>query len=86
MIKIKFIPDFFPIVLLPLYWIFFLSFYIVYLPIYFFVLLFSPWRSKKSLVSFYSKKAGLDHRTVSYSTEKDPESDLGKEEEMEDDL
>ena len=86
MIKIKFIPDFFPIVLLPLYWIFFLSFYIVYLPVYFFVWLFSPWRSKKSLISFYAKKAKSDHRTVSYSTEEEMEDDPGKEEEMEDDL
>lgn len=50
MIKLKFIPDYFPIILMPLYWIFFLCFYIIYLPIYGLVLLFSPFRSKKSLI------------------------------------
>ena len=72
MIKLRFVPEFFPIVLLPLWWVFLLCFYVVYLPVYLLVLLFSPWRSRKSLVAFYSRKASEDKREVRYS-------DSGKE-------
>lgn len=67
MIKLRFVPEFFPIVLLPLWWVFLLCFYVVYLPVYLLVLLFSPWRSRKSLVAFYSRKASEDKREVRYS-------------------
>ncbi len=67
MIRLKLVPEFFPIVLLPLWWVFLLCFYVVYLPVYLLVLLLSPWRSRKSLVAFYSRKASEDKREVRYS-------------------
>ncbi len=73
MIKLKFIPDYFPIILMPLYWIFFLCFYIIYLPIYGLVLLFSPFRSKKSLIRYYSKHFSKEKRDLNGKEEKKDE-------------
>lgn len=87
MIKLKFIPEFFPVLLLPLYWLFLLSFYIFYLPIYFFIWLFSPYKSKKSLKAYYSRKAKKDKRTLEYQSKEDvsdKKDDLDKD--VEDDL
>lgn len=87
MIKLKFIPEFFPVLLLPLYWLFLLSFYIFYLPIYFFIWLFSPYKSKKSLKAYYSRKAKKDKRTLEYQSKEDvsdKKDDLDKN--AEDDL
>lgn len=87
MIKLKFIPEFFPVLLLPLYWLFLLSFYIFYLPIYFFIWLFSPYKSKKSLKAYYSRKAKKDKRTLEYQSKEDvsdKKDDLDKN--VEDDL
>lgn len=67
MLRLPFLPEFFPVLLLPLWWVFLLCFYVVYLPVYFVLWLFSPWRSRKDLVAFYSRKASSDSRTVSYS-------------------
>lgn len=43
--------------------------YIIYLPIYGLVLLFSPFRSKKSLIRFYSKHFSKEALKIKYSTD-----------------
>lgn len=83
MIKLKFIPDFFPIVLLPLYWFFLLCFYLFYIPIFFFIWLFSPYKSKKSLKAFYLRKAKKDQRKLEYKKKKEEEEKKKKEKENE---
>ena len=78
MVKLKFVPDYFPILLLPVYWIFWICFYIGYLPVFSIVLLFSPYRSKKDLLAFYEKKASKVKRDLTYDEK--PSSTESKEE------
>jgi hypothetical protein len=68
MVKLPFMPDYFPVVLLPLYWVFWLCFYIGYLPVYLLVLLFSPYRNEKALYAFYERKASKAKRDLHYSS------------------
>ena len=75
MIKLSALPDFFPVLLLPIYWIFWLAFYLFYLPVYFFIWLFNPFRSKKTALAYYSRKAKRDKRLVEYSQEKSTRMD-----------
>lgn len=67
MISLALVPDFFPVLLLPLYWIFWLSFYLFYCPVYFFIWIFSPYRSRKTALAYYSRKAKKDKRLIEYS-------------------
>jgi hypothetical protein len=66
MIKLPFKPEFFPILLLPLYWLYFLCFYLWYIPFYFVVWLFSPYRSSETLYKDYLKKHSKDKRSMRY--------------------
>ena len=74
MIKLKFIPAYFPWTLLPLYWIFFISFYILYLPCYLLVWIFSPYRSDKSYKKYYSRKMSQTKRNLKYLESEDKEN------------
>ena len=67
MVKLPFMPDYFPVLLLPLYWVFWLCFYVGYLPLYLVILLFSPYRDEKSLYAFYQRKASKVKRDLHYS-------------------
>ena len=71
MIKLSALPDFFPVLLLPIYWIFWLAFYLFYLPVYFFIWLFNPFRSKKTALAYYSRKAKRDTHLSEYSRDYD---------------
>ena len=77
MIKLSALPDFFPVLLLPIYWIFWLAFYLFYLPVYFFIWLFNPFRSKKTALAYYSRKAKRDKRLVEYFQERSPPGWMG---------
>ena len=70
MIRLSALPDFFPVLLLPIYWIFWLAFYLFYLPVYFFIWLFNPFRSKKTTLAYYSRKAKKDMRAWPFGKEK----------------
>lgn len=63
-IKLKFLPDYFPLILYPFYWLFLLSFYILYIPIYIIIWLFSPYKSKRSLIRYYNRKASKSNRVI----------------------
>lgn len=71
MIKLPFKPDYFPVLLLPVYWIYFLCFYIGYLPIYVLIVLFSPWKSDKRAYAFYMKKTSAEKRSLQYKKDAD---------------
>ena len=75
MIKLKFIPPYFPVLLLPVYWLYFLCFYLVYLPFYLLCLLFSPWNHKKSLTAIYMKKTSNNKRNLNVEGSKGGEED-----------
>jgi len=79
MVKLKFLPDYFPFLLLPVYWISWLCFYIGYLPFYLVILLLSPYKSKKDLVAFYEKKASKVKRDLTYTKDTPPKSPDGGE-------
>lgn len=64
MIKLKFIPAYFPWTLLPLYWLFFFSFYLLYIPCYLLVLFFSPYKSDKSYKKYYGRKMSKTKRNL----------------------
>ena len=64
MIKVKFIPKYFPIVLLPLYWVWFLLYYIFGSLIYLIMLIFSPFKTKDNIIDFYKKKASSLDRNL----------------------
>jgi hypothetical protein len=64
-VKLSFLPAFFPVVLLPFYWIFFLLFYIFYLPVYFVLWIFSPYRSRKSRTKVFEGKTSDVKRDLS---------------------
>lgn len=80
MISLALVPDFFPVLLLPIYWIFWLSFYLFYCPVYFFIWIFSPYRSRKTALAYYSRKAKKDKRLVEYSKADTSASDTREEE------
>lgn len=75
MIRLRFIPDYFPVLLLPFYWVFWICFYMVYLPVYGLSLLLSPWRSRKSAVRYYQRHAGKDGRTLEWEKGKEEGKD-----------
>ena len=86
MVKLKFVPRGFPVLLLPLWWVFLLCFYLVYLPCW--LLLFAPYAPGRDPASFYDRRAGKDRRTLRYSDEPSeasgdgPERDGGKEDDL----
>ena len=67
-VKLSFLPAFFPVVLLPFYWIFFLLFYIFYLPVYFVLWIFSPYRYRKSRIKPFEKKPSCIKRDLTSKT------------------
>lgn len=69
MIKLKFIPPYFPVLLLPIYWIYFLCFYIVYIPFHLICWIFSPWRSDKKTYQLYLEKTSKTERDLSVEEE-----------------
>jgi hypothetical protein len=73
MIKLPFIPDFFPVLMLPLYWVYFLCFYLWYLPVLLIVRLFTPYRSKEAAYAYYMKKHSEDQRSLEYSPDTNKE-------------
>lgn len=87
MIRLKFVPRGFPILLLPLWWLFLLCFYLVYLPCWLLLLLFSPYGPRKDPASFYARRAARDVRTLRYSEPEEASGDgAAKEGDREDDL
>lgn len=87
MVKLKFVPRGFPVLLLPLWWVFLLCFYLVYLPCWLLLLLFSPYAPGRDPASFYARRAGKDKRTLRYSESEEssgggPEKDGGKEDDL----
>ncbi len=73
MIRLSFVPDYFPVLLLPFYWVFWVCFYVVYLPVYGISLLLSPWRSRESALRYYRRKAGKDARCLEWEKEEGKE-------------
>lgn len=87
MIKVKFIPKYFPIILLPLYWIWFLLYYIFGSLIYLIMLIFSPFKTKEKVIDFYKKKASsLDRNLKEEKKEETEEVKVDQEEEDELDI
>lgn len=70
MVRLPFFPDYFPVLLLPLYWVFWFCFYVWYLPFYALVILFSPYRSSKRLYEFYQRRFSKVKRDLSSSSVK----------------
>lgn len=70
MVKLSFIPPEMGILMLPLYWVYFACFYVVYLPIYAVFLLFSPFRSKKALWRFYERRGSKTKPDLTYENPK----------------
>ena len=85
MVRLKFVPRGFPVLLLPLWWVFLLCFYLFYLPCWAVLLLFSPWSPRKDPASYYARRAVKDRRTVRYSEAREASGE-GNEEGKEDDL
>ena len=76
MIKVKFIPKYFPIILLPLYWLWFLLYYIFGSLIYLIMIIFSPFKTKENIIDFYKKKStSLDRNLKLDKQEEDSEED-----------
>ena len=71
MIKVKFIPKYFPIVLLPLYWVWFLLYYIFGSLIYLVLMIFSPFKTKDNIIDFYKKKASSLDRNLKEDDEQE---------------
>ena len=69
MIKIKFIPKYFPVILLPLYWIWFLLYYIFGSIIYLIMTIFSPFKTKENIIDFYMKKQSKLERNLTLDEE-----------------
>ena len=87
MIKIKFIPKYFPVILLPLYWIWFLLYYIFGSIIYLIMTVFSPFKTKENIIDFYMKKQSKLERNLTLDEkEEDEEESINKEEEDEPDI
>ena len=89
MIKVKFIPKYFPIVLLPLYWVWFLLYYIFGSLIYLVMLIFSPFKTKDNIIDFYKKKASSLDRNLKEDEEQEEtieQEEVKKDQEEEDEL
>jgi hypothetical protein len=69
MVKLPFLPSYFPVLLLPLYWLFFIAFYVGYLPVYLILVLFSPFKDTKSVLALYQSKSSKAKREFCYSDE-----------------
>ena len=87
MIKIKFIPKYFPVILLPLYWIWFLLYYIFGSIIYLIMTVFSPFKTKENIIDFYMKKQSKLERNLTLDEKvEDEEESSNMEEENELDI
>lgn len=83
MIKVKFIPKYFPIVLLPLYWVWFLLYYIFGSLIYLVMIIFSPFKTKDNIIDFYKKKASsLDRNLKEEKIKEEDKQEVDKQEEV----
>jgi hypothetical protein len=75
-VKLKFVPPYFPVGLLLFYWAFFVLFYVFYLPVYFLLWLFSPYKSKKSRLRPFARKTSDSKRDL---TSKPVDKGVGKD-------
>ena len=67
MIKLPFLPTFFPVLLLPLYWVLiFIPYYLGFFPIYLVKVLFSPYCKTDALYKDYLRKHSKDKRNLTY--------------------
>lgn len=82
MITIKFVPKYFPVILLPLYWIWYLLYYIFGSLIYLIMIIFSPLKTKENIIDFYTKKStSLDRNLKLDKQEEEVEEDTQDQEE-----
>lgn len=74
MIRLPFLPRFFPVLLLPLWWVFLLCFYSFYLPLMLLTWIFSPWSPRKSESDPYRKRTRDIKRSMESDREKKTDS------------
>lgn len=73
MIRLPFVPPYFPILLMPVWWVFWLCFYLFYLPVYFLTWLFSPYSPRKSDLDPYRKRYSSVKRNMDPEKKKEEE-------------
>ena len=86
MIKVKFIPKYFPIILLPLYWLWFLLYYIFGSLIYLIMIIFSPFKTRENIIDFYKKKSTSLDRNLKLDKQEEEKEEDKKDQEKEDEL
>lgn len=64
MIRLPFVPRYFPVLLVPVWWLFLLCFYLFYVPVYFLCWIFSPWSPRKSEADPFRVRASKKKRTM----------------------
>lgn len=64
MIRLPFVPSYFPILLMPVWWVFFICFYLFYLPFYLLSWLLSPWSPRRSDSDPYRRRYSRVERNL----------------------